>query len=145
MLELNLSLMFIVLAFFFTLLFLLNKILFQPMLFFIENRDDNLNSNSKDIENIEKSIKLINLESNNLLKNNNIEVNLLIENATNEIKKDISYNIKIKVENLNQKYIELMDKFSKENLVLKDNLSLEVNEFKQDINNKFNNLEDKQC
>jgi F0F1-type ATP synthase, subunit b len=124
MLDLNPGLMLFVLIVFFSLLFLLNTMLFQPLLKFMDDRDATIEANLKDAEEMAGNNDELNTKADTLLGEARAEANEIREKATSEAKALAESKIESKVKELDDNYHKFLAELTTEQEELKNHLLL---------------------
>ena len=140
MLDLNPYLMLFVLVVFFSLLFLLNSMLFQPLLKFMDDRDATIAKDLQNAEEMSDNSSELNAKADALLAEAKAEANGIREKATNEAKALADSKIESKVKELNESTALYMEELSKEQETLKKALTAELPVFKETLQSKLSSL-----
>ena len=140
MLDLNPGLMLFVLVVFFSLLFLLNTMLFQPLLKFMDDRDASIASDLKNAEEMADNSSGLNAKADALLGEAKAEANGIREKATNEAKALAESKIESKVKELDASNAEFLAELEAEQEKLKSSLSAELPAFKETLQSKLSSL-----
>ena len=140
MLDLNPGLMLFVLVVFFSLLFLLNQILFQPLLKFMDDRDASITKDLQNAEEMADNSDGLNAKADALLADARTEANAIREKATAEAKALAESKIESKVKELNTAHQIFLSELSLEQEALKNSLASELPTFKKSLQTKLGNL-----
>ncbi len=140
MLDLNPGLMLFVLIVFFSLLFLLNTMLFQPLLKFMDDRDATIKANLKDAEEMAGNNDELNTKADMLLGKAKAEANIIREKATSEAKALAESKIESKVKELDDNYHKFLAELTAEQEELKKSLAAELPQLKKSLETKLSSL-----
>jgi F-type H+-transporting ATPase subunit b len=140
MLDLNPSLMLFVLVVFFSLLFLLNTMLFQPLLKFMDDRDATIAKDLQNAEEMADNSDGLNAKADALLAEAKAEANAIREKATSEAKALAESKIESKLKELDGAYQTFVSELAKEQEELKASLSAEIPVFKETLQTKLSSL-----
>jgi len=140
MLDLNLGLMLFVLVIFFSLLFLLNQMLYQPLLKFIDDRDNTIAEDLKNAKEMVGNSDELRAKAEAILAEAKAEANAVREKAVNEAKALAESKIESKTKELDSKYQSFLEELSKEKKELQESLSTQIPLFKESLKAKMSNL-----
>jgi len=140
MLDLNPGLMLFVLVVFFSLLFLLNTMLFQPLLKFMDDRDASIANDLKNAEEMADNSSGLNAKADALLAEAKAEANGIREKATNEAKALAESKIESKVKELETSNATFLAELEADQEKLKSSLSAELPAFKETLQSKLSSL-----
>ncbi len=140
MLDLNPGLMLFVLVVFFSLLFLLNTMLFQPLLKFMDDRDETIANDLKNAEEMVANNSGLNAKADEVLAKAKAEANAIREKAVNEAKALADSKIESKVKELNASNAVFMAELESEQESLKNELSAQLPVFKETLQSKLSSL-----
>ena len=140
MLDLNPGLMLFVLVVFFSLLFLLNTMLFQPLLKFMDDRDATIANDLKNAEEMVDSSSGLNTKADELLSTAKAEANIIREKATSEAKALAESKIESKVKELDSNYQAFLNELTTEQDTLKESLVAELPQLKKSLQTKLSSL-----
>jgi len=140
MLDLNPGLMLFVLVVFFSLLFLLNTMLFQPLLKFMDDRDATIAKDLQNAEEMSDNSSGLNAKADALLADAKAEANAIREKATDEAKALAEGKIESKVTELESDYQSFLSELSEEQESLKTSLTAELPKFKETLQSKLSSL-----
>lgn len=140
MLDIHLPLMLFVLVLFLTLLLLLNNMLFQPLVKFMDDRD---NSIAKDLE-VAKSFSNnsdeLNAKADENISNAKNKAATIRQKAIDDEKTLAASKVETKQDELNKKYESFLDKLATEKEDLKNSLLSQMPLFKESLKAKFSKL-----
>ena len=140
MLDLNPGLMLFVLVVFFSLLFLLNQMLFQPLLKFMDDREATIAQDLQNAEEMSDNSDELNAKADVLLAEAKAEANAIREKATNEAKALAEGKIEGKVKELDEDYRSFLTELSADQEELKKSLTSKLPLFKESLQTKFSSL-----
>ncbi len=140
MLDLNPGLMLFVLVVFFSLLFLLNQMLFQPLLKFMDDRDASIAKDLQNAEEMADNSDGLNAKADALLADARAEANAIREKATTEAKALAESKIESKVKELDRAYQTFLTELSSEQEALKNSLTSQLPTFKESLHTKLKSL-----
>ena len=125
---------------FLILVYLLNRILYKPILSFMDARDASIRKDSEGIEGNTAEIKAIQKETEEILQQAKQEAALIKNKAHDLAKENADMKISQKKEELNRKYSEFMDSLEVERDKLKNALSSQIPAFKESLKAKLGRL-----
>jgi F-type H+-transporting ATPase subunit b len=140
MLDLNPGLMLFVLIVFFSLLFLLNTMLFQPLLKFMDDRDATIAGDLKNAEEMSGNSDELNAKADAFIADAKAEANAIREKATNEAKALAESKIESKVKELDASNATFMAELETEQEALKGALVSELPALKESLQSKLSGL-----
>jgi len=140
MLDLNPGLMLFVLVVFFSLLFFLNTMLFQPLLKFMDDRDATIASDLKNAEEMADNSSGLNAKADEILATAKAEANAIREKATSEAKALAESKIESKVKELETSNATFLAELEAEQEALKSALTAELPTFKETLHSKLSSL-----
>jgi len=140
MLDLDPRLMLFVLVIFFSLLFLLNQMLFQPLLKFMDDRDAMIANDLQNAEEMSDNSDGLNAKADAFLADAKAEANTIREKATNEAKALAESRIESKVKELDTAHQTFLTELSADQEVLKNSLTTELPAFKESLKIKLSSL-----
>lgn len=140
MLDLNPGLMLFVLVVFFSLLFLLNQMLFKPLLKFMDDRDSSIASDLKNAEEISGNSDELHAKADAVIAEAKAEANAIREKAVNEAKALAESKVESKIKELDEKYQSFLSELSKSKDELEKALSDQLPLFKESLKTKMSNL-----
>lgn len=140
MLDLNPGLMLFVLVVFFSLLFLLNQMLFQPLLNFMDDRDASIAKDLQNAEEMADNSDGLNAKADALLADARAEANAIRDKATTEAKTLAESKIESKVKELDRAYQTFLTELLSEQEALKNLLTSQLPSFKESLHTKLKSL-----
>jgi len=140
MLDLHLELMLTVLFVFFLLLYVLNTMLYKPLLKFMSDRDESIASDLKSAKELSGSSDELHAQGIEIIDSAKAEASAIREKAIEDAKNRASDNIATKQQKLDLDYQVFIDKLSKEKDELKSALLNEMPLFKESLKVKLGNL-----
>ena len=140
MLDLYPGLMLFVLVIFFSLLFVLNQMLYQPLLKFMDDRDKSIADDLKNAKELEGNSGELYAKAEAILAEAKAEANAIREKAVNEAKALAESKIESKTKELDSQYQSFLEELSKEKKELQESLSTQLPLFKESLKAKFSNL-----
>jgi len=140
MLDLNPGLMLFVLVVFFSLLFLLNTMLFQPLLKFMDDRDATIAKDLQNAEEMSGNSDELNAKADAFIAEAKADANAIREKATNEAKALAEGKIESKVKELDAEHQSFLTELSADQEELKKSLTSELPLFKESLQTKLGNL-----
>jgi F-type H+-transporting ATPase subunit b len=140
MLDLNPGLMLFVLIIFFSLLFLLNTMLFQPLLKFMDDRNATIAGDLKNAEEMAGNNDELNTKADAILAEARAEANAIREKATSEAKALAESKIESKVKELDASNAAFLAELATEQDDLKKSLASELPQLKKSLQTKLGSL-----
>ncbi len=140
MLDLNLGLMLFVLVVFFSLLFLLNQMLYKPLLKFMDDRDNSIANDLKNAKEMAGNSDELHAKADAILADAKAEANTVREKAVNEAKALADSKIESKTKELDSKYQSFVDELANNKEELQKSLSTQLPLFKESLKAKMGNL-----
>lgn len=140
MLDISWSLVLISGSTFLIMLLILNTILYKPMIAFIDNRDNSLDSNKDAIKACEKSIISNNNLYDEIIKNAGIEAEKLIHSKQQKAMSSADVKIQSHQEELNSQYEVFLKELDIAKEALKKSISSNADDLAKSINNKLISL-----
>jgi F-type H+-transporting ATPase subunit b len=140
MLDLNPGLMLFVLIIFFSLLFLLNTMLFQPLLKFMDDRNATIAGDLKNAEEMAGNNDELNTKADAILAEAKAEANAIREKATSEAKALAESKIESKVKELDASNAAFLAELATEQDDLKKSLASELPQLKKSLQTKLGSL-----
>lgn len=140
MLDLNPGLMLFVLVVFFSLMYLLNTMLYQPLLKFMDERDATIAKDLKNAEEMADNSSDLNAKADTLLADAKAEANAIREKATSEAKALAESKIESKVKELEVNSAAFEAELESEQKALKDALTAQLPTFKETLQSKLSGL-----
>ncbi len=140
MLDLNLWLMIFVAALFLGLVYILNKILYKPLMMFMDKREksirDDMASSTKNSDDIDDLLNQAN-EKISIAKS---EAAVIKEDATNKAKNDALKKLEQSTAKIEGEYTSFLQQLSKDKISLKKSVSANVASYQNDIKIKIKNI-----
>ncbi len=140
MLDLNPGLMLFVLVIFFSLLYLLNNILYKPMLKFMDDRDNSIANDLKSVKEMTGDSYELHAKADAILAEAKAEANAIREKAVNEAKALAESKIESKIKELDSKYQAFLDELKNSRAELEKSISEKLPLFKETLKAKVNSL-----
>lgn len=140
MLDLNPGLMLFVLVIFFSLLFLLNQMLFQPLLKFMDDRNATIANDLQNAEEMTGNSDELNAKADLLLVEAKVDANVIREKATNEAKALADSKIESKVKELEVENEKFLATLLVDQEALATSLASELPVFKETLQSKLSGL-----
>ena len=140
MLDLNPGLMLFVLVVFFSLLVLLNQMLYKPLLKFMDDRDNSIAEDLKNAKEMSGNSDELKAKADAVLADAKAEANAVREKAVNEAKALAESKIESKTEELDSKYQSFVDELTKSKKELSASLEAQLPLFKESLKTKMSNL-----
>ena len=140
MLDLHLELMLTVLFVFFLLLFVLNTMLYKPLLKFMTDRDESIANDLKSAKELSGNSDDLKAQGIQIIDNAKAEASAIREKSIEEAKSIASSNIATKQQKLDSSYQVFFDKLSKDKDELKSALLNEMPLVKESLKVKLGNL-----
>lgn len=125
---------------FLILVYLLNRILYKPLLGFMEARDSSIKKDSEGIEGNATEIKALKKEIEEILHNAKQEAALIKNKAQEDAKQKAEAKIAQKREELNIKYKDFVVGLDEEKINLRNSLLSQVPLFKENLKAKLGKL-----
>ncbi len=125
---------------FLILIYLLNRILYKPLLGFMDARDSSIKKDSEGIEGNAADIKALKEEMEMILQNARQEASLIKNKAQENAKQIADAKITQKREELSCKYSEFIATLQEEKEELKNSLSLQIPLFQESLRVKLGKL-----
>jgi len=140
MLDIHLSLMLFVLFLFLTLLVLLNNMLFQPLLNYMDDRDNTISKNLKAAKSLGNNSDELNAKADENLSNAKNEAATIRQKAIDAEKSSAVEKVEAKQSELEKEYLKFAEQLNSEQENLKESLLSKMPLFKETIKAKFSNL-----
>lgn len=140
MLDLNPGLMLFVLVVFFSLMYLLNTMLYQPLLKFMDQRDETIANDLKSAEEMADNSSDLNAKADAVLAEAKAEANAIREKATSEAKALAESKIESKVKELDASSAAFLAELDADQKALKSALTAELPAFKETLQSKLSSL-----
>jgi len=140
MLDIHLPLMLFVLALFLTLLVLLNNMLFQPLLKFMDDRDKSIAKDLKAAKSLSANTDELNAKAEENISNAKNEAATIRQNAIDAEKALAAENVESKQSELEKEYTKFAGQLDAEKESLKKALLSHMPLFKESLKAKFSKL-----
>ena len=140
MLDLHLPLMLFVLALFLILLVLLNKMLFQPLLKFMDDRDRSIAKDLEAAKGLSGNSDELNAKAEATINEAKHEAMVIREKAIEEEKRLAASKVETKLSELNESYSTFANELEEEKKRLKNDLLSQLPLFKESLKAKFSKL-----
>ena len=140
MLDLNPGLMLFVLVVFFSLLFVLDQMLYKPLLKFMDDRDNSIKNDLKDAEEMSDNNDELNAKADAILAKAKAKANAIREKAVDEAKALAESKVESKIKELDDKYQSFLKDLSSSRDELEKALSEQMPLFKESLKSKMSNL-----
>jgi len=140
MLDLEPGLMLFVLVVFFSLMVLLNQMLYTPLLKFMDDRDKSIADDLKSANEMSGNNTELNAKAEAILAEAKAEANAVREKAVNEAKALAESKIESKTQELDEKYQSFVVELAKEKDALEKSLIEQMPQIKESLKTKMNSL-----
>jgi len=140
MLDIHLPLMLFVLALFLTLLVLLNTMLFQPLLKFMDDRDASIAKDLTAAKSLSGNSDELNAKADENISNAKNEAAAIRQNAIDAEKTLSAEKVESKQSELDKRYTQFAEKLNSEKENLKKDLLSQMPLFKESLKAKFSKL-----
>jgi F-type H+-transporting ATPase subunit b len=140
MLDLNPGLMLFVLVVFFSLLYLLNQMLYKPLLKFMDDRDKTIADGLKNAKEMAGNSDELHAKADAILADAKAEANIVREKAVNEAKALADSKVESKTKELDDKYQSFVDELANSKEELQKSLSTQLPLFKESLKVNMGNL-----
>ena len=140
MLDLEPGLMLFVLVVFFSLMVLLNQMLYAPLLKFMDDRENTIASDLKSANEMSGNNDELNAKADAILADAKAEANAVREKAINEAKALADSKIESKISELDEKYQAFALELSKEKDELEKSLTEQIPLIKESLKTKMSSL-----
>ena len=140
MLDIHLSLMLFVLALFLFLLVVLNKMLFQPLIKFMDDRDNSIAKDLKAAKSHSGDSDELNAKADENISNAKNEAAAIRQKAVDDEKTLAASKVETKQRELDKEYEKFVEKLTSEKESLKDSLLSQMPLFKESLKAKFSKL-----
>ncbi|NPA82275.1 MAG: hypothetical protein GXO31_06670 [Epsilonproteobacteria bacterium] len=137
MLDISFGLMLLTAILFIVLIYLLNQMVYVPLLDYVNRRDELIKEDLKNASNMDESIHNLKKEAHDVIANAKAEAHKLKENALNSIKAQMEEAISKKKEVLENEYAKFLAELEKEKESVRENLLAHLPEFQKAIKNKI--------
>ena len=140
MLDLHLPLMLFVLVLFITLLVLLNNMLFQPLIKFMDDRDNSIAKDLEAAKGLSGNTDELNAKAEEILSNAKAEAAAIRQKAIDDEKALAASKVETKQSELEQEYASFVEKLASNKEELKNSLLSQMPLFKESLKAKFSKL-----
>ena len=140
MLDLEPGLMLFVLVVFFSLMVLLNQMLYAPLLKFMDDRENTIAGDLKSANEMSGNNEELNAKADAILADAKAEANAVREKAINEAKALADSNVESKIAELDEKYQSFVVELSKEKDELEKSLTEQMPLIKESLKTKMSSL-----
>jgi len=140
MLDIHLPLMLFVLVLFLTLLVVLNNMLFQPLLKFMDDRDASIAKDLKAAKSLSGNTDELNAKAEENISIAKNEAATIRQNAIDAQKADSAKKVETKQSELDKEYVKFVETLGAEKESLKKTLLSEMPLFKESLKAKFSEL-----
>ncbi len=140
MLDIHVGLMVFVLALFLTLLVVLNRMLFQPLLKFMDDRDRTIAKDLEAAKGLSGNSEELKAKAEENLSKAKSEAAAIRQKAVEEAKASAAQKVEAKQAELDKAYAEFAEKLAEEKENLKNELLSQMPLFKESLKAKFSKL-----
>ena len=140
MLDLHLPLMLFVLVLFLTLLVLLNNMLFQPLVKFMDDRDASIAKDLEAAKSVSGNTDELNAKADTIISDAKNEAATIRQKAIDDEKTLAASKVETKQSEIDKAYEEFVTKLSSEKEQLKNELLSQMPLFKESLKAKFSKL-----
>jgi len=140
MLDIHLPLMLFVLVLFLSLLVVLNNMLFQPLIKFMDDRDASIAKDLEAAKGLSGNSDELNAQAAENINNAKAEAAAIRQKAIDEEKSLAASKVEAKQEELNKKYENFVEKLTSDKESLKNSLLSQMPLFKESLKAKFSKL-----
>ena len=140
MLDIHLPLMLFVLVLFLTLLVLLNNMLFQPLLKFMDDRDASIAKDLKAAKSLSGNTDELNAKADENISNAKNEAATIRQNAIDAEKTLAAGKVESKKGELDKEYAKFVEQLTSDKESLKESLLSQMPLFKESLRAKFSEL-----
>ena len=140
MLDIHLPLMLFVLVLFLTLLVVLNRMLFQPLLKFMDDRDRSIAKDLEAAKGLSGNSDELNAKAEENISRAKAEAAAIRQKAVEEEKALAASKVETKQSELDKAYAEFVEKLGQEKENLKNELLSQMPLFKESLKAKFSKL-----
>lgn len=140
MLDISPILLLVTVAVFFTLLIVLNKILYKPLLTFIDNRNESI---KRDLENAGRNtsdVEAYYKEANQIIQEAKVEAGKIREVALSEAREIAAKRVEQKQSELDEEYALFLKDLNAEKIEFTESLSAKIPLFRDSIKQKLGNI-----
>jgi F-type H+-transporting ATPase subunit b len=140
MLDLHLPLMLFVLVLFISLLVLLNNMLFQPLIKFMDDRDDSIAKDLEAAKGLSGNTDELNAKADEIISNAKAEAAAIRQKAIDDEKALAASKVETKQSELEKDYAGFLEKLASDREELKNSLLSQMPLFKESLKAKFSKL-----
>ncbi|MDD2450770.1 FoF1 ATP synthase subunit B' [Sulfurovum sp.] len=140
MLDLHLPLMLFVLVLFIALLVLLNNMLFQPLIKFMDDRDNSIAKDLEAAKGLSGNTDELNAKAEDILSNAKAEAAAIRQKAIDDEKTLAASKVETKQSELEQEYASFVERLASNKAELKNSLLSQMPLFKESLKAKFSKL-----
>ena len=140
MLDISLGLLVLTAAIFFVLLFLLNGWLYQPLLRFMQERDESIARDLENADTNEDETKKLLQEAQDEVARAKSEASRMKSEAIEVVKAEVAVEIEKKKAELEKRYEAFLEELKKEEEAVRSTLISQMPLFKEALKAKFNTL-----
>ncbi len=140
MLDLHLPLMLFVLVLFITLLVLLNNMLYQPLIKFMDDRDHSIAKDLEAAKSLSGNSEELNAKANEIISNAKAEAAAIRQKAIDDEKALAASKVETKQGELEKEYASFVEKLASDKETLKNALMSQMPLFKESLKAKFSKL-----
>ena len=140
MLDIHIPIMLFVLVLFLTLLVLLNRILYKPLLKFMDDRDHAISSDLEAARSLSGSSDALHAEAENILDEARSKASEIRQKAVDDAKVLAESRAESKREELGKAHLSFMEKLESEKETLRNSLLSQMPLFKESLKAKFSKL-----
>jgi len=140
MLDIHLPLMLFVLALFLTLLVLLNNMLFQPLVKFMDDRDASIAKDLEAAKGLSGNTDELNVKADEIISNAKNEAASMRQKAIDDEKTLAASKVETKQSEIDKEYEEFVKNLASEKENLKNELLSQMPLFKESLKAKFSKL-----
>lgn len=140
MLDISLGLLVLTAVIFFILLFLLNSWLYQPLLRFMQERDESIARDLENADTNEDVTKKLLQEAQDVVAQAKSEASRMKSEAIEVVKAEMAVEIEKKKAELEKRYEAFVEELKKEEEVVRSTLISQMPLFKEALKAKFNTL-----
>jgi F-type H+-transporting ATPase subunit b len=140
MLDIHLSLMLFVLVLFLILLVLLNKMLFQPLVKFMDDRERSIAKDLEAAEGFSGNTDELNAKADEIINSAKSEAASIREKAIDDEKRLAASRVETKQKELEEEYNKFVERLDSDKVDLKNALLSQMPLFKESLKAKFSTL-----
>lgn len=140
MLDISLGLLLFVAALFLALVYLLNNMLYQPLLAFMDKREQSIKNDLATSDQNSEEIEAALAEANDKISAAKSEAAKIREEAMTKAKETAASKLEESKTALESQYSSFMDQLSKEKVVLKESISANLSSYRDGIQAKIKNI-----